>query len=91
MWKEVQNQNFGQSKGENHPSSTNPKGNTQLQGCFNTCSEPGRFELRSLIPWVSRGMGSLSMTVNKTFVLDLRNLPNKSVVKTNKERDCWVG
>lgn len=46
---------------------------------------------RLWFPGYPEGWVPLSMTVNKTFVLDLRNLPNKTVVKTNKERDCRVG
>lgn len=60
-----------------------PLQSTQLQELFNTCIEPLEPKPDSLCI-----LAFLSMTVNKNFVLDLRNLPNKTVVKTNKEMDC---
>lgn len=62
---------------------SHPLQNTQLQELFNTCFE--LFEQKSDSLHI---LASLSMNVNKSFVLGLRSLPNKTVVKTNKGRDC---
>lgn len=57
---------------------SHPLQNTQLQELFNTCFE--LFEQKSDSLHI---LASLSMNVNKSFVLGLRSLPNKTVVKTN--------